>query len=117
MLGYMNRDIAQAHLNWLSGIFKSVYEAYGQMRSGELPYEGRMVAKDVMHKEDARFVIPVSTATERSWWINMRAFRDFLRLRLAPDAEWEIRRLAQIMFNMVYPLMPSLLEDIKEKFE
>ena len=65
-----------------------------------------------IHKEDARFVIPVSTATERSWWINVRALRDFFRLRLAKDAEWEIRRLAQMMFNIVYPLLPSLFEDV-----
>lgn len=40
-----------------------------------------------IHKEDARLVIPVSTATERTWWINVRALRDFFRLRLAKDAE------------------------------
>ena len=67
-----------------------------------------------LHKEDARFLIPVSTATERMWWINARALRDFFRLRLAPDAEWEIRRVAIMIYNIVTPLMPSLFEDLIE---
>jgi flavin-dependent thymidylate synthase len=68
--------------------------------------------KHVMKKEDARLVLPISYATERTWWINVRALRDFFRLRLAADAEWEIRRVAWVMYDMVEPLLPSLFEDL-----
>jgi thymidylate synthase (FAD) len=67
-------------------------------------------------KSDARYLIPTSTATERYWWINVRALRDFFRLRLAPDAEWEIRRLAFMLLEEVNKRTPSLFEDIYEQY-
>jgi thymidylate synthase (FAD) len=68
-------------------------------------------------KSDARYLIPASTATERNWWINARALRDFFRLRLAPDAEWEIRRLAFMLLDIVSTETPSLFQDIAEDFK
>lgn len=62
-------------------------------------------------KSDARYIIPASTATMRHWWVNARALRDFLRLRLAPDAEWEIRRLAGMVLVIAKEVTPSLFED------
>ena len=67
-------------------------------------------------KADARYLIPASTATERNWFINARALRDFFRLRLAPDAEWEIRRLAFLVLSIVHMVTPSLFEDIYEHY-
>lgn len=66
-------------------------------------------------RTDSRYLVPASTATERCWWINARALRDFFRLRLAPDAEWEIRRLAGIVLELVMEQTPSLFEDITEE--
>lgn len=57
------------------------------------------------------FGIPIGLR-ERVWWINARALRDFFRLRLAPDAEWEIRRIALMLYDIVIELTPSLFEDI-----
>jgi thymidylate synthase (FAD) len=68
-------------------------------------------------KADARYLIPASTATERTWWINARALRDFFRLRLAKDAEWEIRRIAVMLLDIVSTETPSLFEDIAEEFK
>lgn len=67
-------------------------------------------------KQDARMVIPVSVATERNWFVNARALRDFLKLRLDPAAEWEIRRLAELLLSIVMHLTPSIFEDIEKKF-
>jgi thymidylate synthase (FAD) len=63
-------------------------------------------------KEDARLILPVSRATQRYWFINARALRDFLKLRLAADSEWEIRRLAWMLFDVVRPMLPSLFSDL-----
>jgi thymidylate synthase (FAD) len=68
-----------------------------------------------LKKEDRRMVLPISYATERTWWINVRALRDFFRLRLAADAEWEIRRVAWMMFDLVSGLLPSLFEDLTDE--
>ena len=67
-------------------------------------------------KADARYLIPASTATTRNMWMNIRALRHFLKLRLAPDSEWEIRRLSYMLLELVYNLTPSLFEDIIEKY-
>lgn len=67
-------------------------------------------------KQDARMIMPVSIATERNWFINARALRDFFRLRLDPAAEWEIRRLARQLLNIVMHITPSLFCDIEKKF-
>lgn len=67
-------------------------------------------------KSDARYIISASTATARNWWINARALRDFFKLRLAPDAEWEVRRVAFMLLEIVYKETPSLFEDIYAKY-
>lgn len=64
-----------------------------------------------LKKSDARYMIPASTASERHWWVNARALRDFFRLRLASDAEWEIKRLAVAILSIVKAVTPSLFED------
>jgi flavin-dependent thymidylate synthase len=102
---------------YLLHYFRDVYyhcsTHYGHMRN-----DARSDLRDPDHiplgvkKEDARLVVPISYATERSWWINVRALRDFFRLRLAADAEWEIRRLAWMMYDLVSELLPSLFKDL-----
>lgn len=69
-----------------------------------------------LSKTEARLLIPIASATERIWWINARAMRDFLKLRLPANAESEIRRLAHMLLDIVYSLTPSLFEDIYEKY-
>lgn len=79
-----------------------------------LATEYKATFKVAVKKEDARMILPVSRATQRYWFINARALRDFFRLRLAADSEWEIRRLAWILFDIVKPMMPSLFCDLEE---
>jgi thymidylate synthase (FAD) len=95
---------ASSYLSRLSQIYSESYQYYYKW------------FRDMgLHKEDSRLCLPISYATERTWWINVRALRDFFRLRLAADSEWEIRRLAWMMYDLVCPLMPSLFEDILEE--
>lgn len=63
-------------------------------------------------KQDARRVIPVCSAVEKYLCINARSLRNFFHLRLASNAEWEIRRLAEIILGIVTGVTPSLFEDI-----
>jgi flavin-dependent thymidylate synthase len=100
-------------LGILASTYSCAYETYDRLRSGKLQYD--MKDAPPMHKEDARVVLPVSYATERSWFINARALRDFFRLRLAADSEWEIRRVAWMMYDMVSKLLPTLFEDLMEE--
>ena len=44
--------------------------------------------------EDARFLLPEATKTSLYMTINARSLQNFLELRLAKSAQWEIRELA-----------------------
>lgn len=78
-----------------------------------MAHEYKATFREAVKKEDARLILPVSRATQRYWFINVRALRDFLKLRLAADSEWEIRRLAWMLFDIVKPMMPSLFSDFE----
>ncbi len=47
----------------------------------------------------SKFALPDAYKTELTWTINARALQNFLSLRTAPSAMWEIRRLAYAVFE------------------
>ncbi|MDA8406166.1 MAG: FAD-dependent thymidylate synthase [Deltaproteobacteria bacterium] len=102
LLSYITEEAdAKDALMKLSSANKKAYEIYEDLRNS-----------NKLRKEDARRAIPVASSQERVWWINARALRDFLRLRLPKDAEWEIRRIAVMLYNLVLEATPSLFEDM-----
>ncbi len=61
-------------------------------------------------REQARAVLPVSAYTQIIWKIDMRNLLHYLNLRLAPDAQKEIREYAQVIEKIVkhgWPLIYS----------
>ena len=105
-LEYMiNEDEAEATYLLMSGACENAYRAY------------KFLIDTGAKKQDARLIMPVNVATSRKWWINARALRDFFKLRLDPAAEWEVRRLAFMLLDIVYAATPSIFEDIAEKFK
>lgn len=52
-------------------------------------------------KESARFFLPYANQTTMDIGLNFRAFTNFQRLRNAPDAQKEIREIAQKMLDLV----------------
>ncbi|HDQ34902.1 MAG TPA: FAD-dependent thymidylate synthase [Chloroflexi bacterium] len=67
-----------------------------------------------LRKEDARFVLPNAAATRLVLTMNFRELRHFFRLRLAPEAQWEIRALAREMLALVAPHAPTVFADFVE---
>lgn len=63
--------------------------------------------------EDARFVLPNACTTEIIVSGNFREFRNFLKLRLGPRAQWEIRKAANLILDKLYEIAPSCFEDLK----
>lgn len=49
----------------------------------------------------ARSVLPTALATELVWTANARALRHFFEMRASRHAEWEIRRLATYLYDLV----------------
>jgi thymidylate synthase (FAD) len=70
-------------------------------------------------KEDARFVLPNAAATRIVVTMNFREYLHFFRLRISPEAQWEIRRMALAMLETLVPHSPTIfgdfLADVRER--
>lgn len=64
-------------------------------------------------KEDARMVLTNSTDTEIVTTANFRQWRNVLDLRLAKDAQWEIRKLANYILSILKHHAPNVFYDFK----
>ena len=58
--------------------------------------------------EDARFVLPNACETKMVMTMNCRSLQNFFNLRCCNRAQWEIRELAEKMFELVYPVAPHI---------
>jgi thymidylate synthase (FAD) len=61
-------------------------------------------------RELARCHLPQSTYTEFFWKINLHNLMHYLHLRMAPDAQQEIREYADAIFKCVEPLLPFTMK-------
>jgi thymidylate synthase (FAD) len=65
-------------------------------------------------RELARTVLPVNNYTELYWQQNLHNLFHMLRLRLDPHAQYEIRVLAQAVYDVVQPLFPQCVEAFED---
>ena len=70
-----------------------------------------------VRKEDARFVLPNATATRIVVTMNFREFLHFFRLRITPEAQWEIRYLALCMLQSLVPYAPTIFGEYLDKIK
>ena len=85
-----------------NGIMDFCYTTYMQLLDYGVPVE------------DARYVLPPAFFTHISFTCNARSLRNFLKLRLDKTAQWEIRALAQELFDQAHRVYPALFADLKE---
>ena len=95
-------DNPEAHALW-DGFIDQVKTVYKELR-----------ARGV-RKEDARFVLPNAAATRLVVTMNFRELRHFFRIRIAPEAQWEIRRMAVAMLTELVPHAPTVFGDLLEE--
>jgi len=57
-------------------------------------------------REQARRHLPLCTYTELIWKIDLHNLMHFLKLRMAPNAQQEIREYADAIYTLVAPLFP-----------
>lgn len=67
-------------------------------------------------REAARCVLPGMLETRIVVTGNHRTWREFLWKRLAPGADAEIRRLAQVILEDLYTLAPAVYQDVWDKY-
>ena len=70
----------------------------------------RLVLKDGISNDKAKYCLPESYKTELTWSINARSLQNFISLRSDKAALWEIRELANALFQ-------TLPEDHKYLFK
>ena len=68
-------------------------------------------------KELARVILPVGRYTKMRVSANLRNWIAFLRLRMAPDAQYEIRVYAEAIYNELKALYPRTFELVEEDFK
>jgi thymidylate synthase (FAD) len=66
--------------------------------------------KNDVAREQARRHLPLCTYTELIWKIDLHNLMHFLQLRMAPEAQQEIREFANAMHDLVSPLFPMTFE-------
>ncbi len=82
-------------------------ERYEDQIAGSLELYGEMVAAGIPG-EDARFVFPNATRTNLVMTTNLRALIHMSGLRLCTMAQWEIRRLFQLIRHEIFTVSPFL---------
>ena len=93
---------------------EAVAEYEGQMAQMQQWYEGwqqKLGNAGEKSNEDARFVLPGACETRVLFTMNVRELRHFFALRMCNRAQWEIRAMAQQMFEQVYPVAPAIFAD------
>lgn len=81
---------------------KSSVETFRKLKELEVP------------KEDARFILPQSIGTKLVVTANARSLMHFFWQRMASEAQWEIRELANQMLKECKKVTPSIFKDVIE---
>ncbi len=93
---------------------EAVAEYEAQMSQMQSWYEGwqeKLGAAGEKSNEDARFVLPNACETRILMTMNARELRHFFSLRMCSRAQWEIRRMAQSMFEQCCRVAPAMFRD------
>lgn len=59
----------------------------------------QVILKEGVSNDIAKFCLPESYKTELTWTINARSLQNFIELRSNKSALWEIRQMAQKLYN------------------
>lgn len=89
---------------------ESIYQAYDREHRHAMEVYDELQKLGVRNQE-LRRLMPVGWSTAAYVYVNARSLRHFFGLRLERSAEWEIRRLAYLMFNHAMAVAPTLFED------
>lgn len=94
------------------GNYHSTIEAIEQDHSAQT-YKERLAYG--IAREQARKDLPLSTYTQAVWKCDLHNLFHFLKLRMAPDAQLEIRQYAAVLFEqIVKPLFPIAAEAFED---
>lgn len=93
---------------------EAVAEYEDQMEQMQRWYEGwqkKLGDAGEKSNEDARFVLPNACETRILLTMNARELRHFFALRMCSRAQWEIRQMANTMFEQCVKVAPAMFGD------
>jgi thymidylate synthase (FAD) len=67
-----------------------------------------------MSRELSRIVLPVANYTELYWKIDLKNFFHYIKLRSDPHAQYEIRVVADAMYDLIKPIFPIACEAFED---
>lgn len=68
----------------------------------------KLVDQKLMKKEDARYILPQGCSTEINFCLNFQGWRDFLKNRANPRAQWEARNVALEIQRQLAEIAPGI---------
>ena len=82
-----------------------------QMQSWYENWQKKLGDAGEKSNEDARFVLPNACETRVLLTMNARELRHFFALRMCSRAQWEIRQMANTMFEQCVKAAPAMFRD------
>jgi len=71
-----------------------------------------MIEHGKLPKQDARYILPNAAETKLIMTLNARSLMHFLYMRTAAGAQWEVKDLANKLYEIVKPLAPNIFAEI-----
>ena len=71
-----------------------------------------MIEHGKLPKQDARYILPNAAETKLVMTLNARSLMHFLYMRTAAGAQWEVKDLANKLYEIVKPLAPNIFAEI-----
>ncbi len=90
---------------------KEYEDQMAQIQRWYVNWQDKLGAAGEKSNEDARFVLPNACETRILVTMNARELRHFFALRMCSRAQWEIRAMAEKMFDKCYEAAPALFEN------
>ncbi len=116
VLNTAHENAYNAYKTLLGEEITDFYDLYSVI--DEEDHDSRILDEDFKNvgiaKELARIVMPVSNYTELYWKIDLNNLFRFLRLRLDHHAQYEIRVLAQAIYDLAKPYCPLAFEAFED---
>lgn len=112
--GYPGFVIPDSIVNKITGQDTRVSEAITRLIT-TMRETCEILAEEGIPQEDIRYFWNEGTKTNLFMKMNVRSLMNFFSLRLDKHAQWEIRKLAKLMYDIVSKKLPEVFPKLEEK--
>ncbi len=106
-------DVSDREFVWPEKLWGSPLRPRVEQLFAEAKAIYNQALKQGIPKEDARYVLPLGMETRLVVGANFREWRHILKLRTAPDAQWEIRHVCREVLRILAHHAPTVFADLE----